>query len=224
MGLLKTCAAEAVSMFGKAFPLEEAPADRYSRMQYPKWLPMMRFAVDRYRAIGFGQLMRMQTNAMGGLMQLVTLSFTPNEGGAVPYLLIDMMQMGKKRTVFVEYYDRTASGVQAPALDALVQRCADIPAYAEKPAWYIAERMPCSLIKGTTDGSEDRLLAMVRDSLSAYTDLGRTAPKDPSNLTGLRAFQGRMVADGNPSSSTMEKVLGKDGAEKFFREIVMPVP
>jgi hypothetical protein len=32
-----------------------------------------------------------------------------------------------------------------------------------------------------------------------------------------------MITDGNPSSSTMEKLLGKDGAEKFFREVVMPI-
>ena len=223
MSLIKVFAAEAVSVFRKAFTLDEVPADAYSRMQYPKRLPLMRFCADRYCVDGFGHLMLMQTRAMGGLMQLVTASFTPSEGGTVPYLLIDMMQMGKKRTVFVEYYDCTVSGVSAPALDALASRYADVPAYAEKPAWYIAERMPCSLIKGTTDGSEDRLLAMVRDSLAAYADLCRTAPKDPENLTALRAFQDRMIKDGNPSSATMEKVLGKDGAERFFREVVMPL-
>lgn len=43
-------------------------------------------------------------------MELLPLSFTPSEGGNVPFLLIDIMTVGKKRTVFVEYYDCTASG------------------------------------------------------------------------------------------------------------------
>jgi hypothetical protein len=33
-----------------------------------------------------------------------------------------------------------------------------------------------------------------------------------------------MIMKGNPSSGTMEKVLGKDGAEWFFQNVVMPVP
>ena len=223
MDLLERFAQETVTSFQKACTVREVPADAYSRMRYPKLLPMMRFAVDRYEVEGFGHLMLMQTRAMGGLMRLVTASFTPSCGGAVPYLLIDMMAMQKKRTVFVEYYDCTRDGVTAPALDALVKTYADVPAYAEKPAWYVGERMPCSLIKGTADGSEERLSAMVRDSVAAYLELIRTAPKDPANLTGLRAFQDRMVNEGNPSSATMEKLLGKAGAETFFRKVVMPV-
>ncbi len=224
MGLLDVFTGDALRIFIEAFPLKEVPADGYSRMRYPKWPFLMRFYVDRYEAAGFGHLMLMKTRAMGGVMNLVTASFTPNEGTEAPYLLIDMMKMGKKRTVFVEYYDCTGKSLRIPELDVVAAGYSDVPKYAEKPAWYIAERMPCSLIKGTADGSEDRLLSMVRDSLAAYTAYCRTAPKDPENLEGLRAFQSRMITEGNPSSGTMEKVLGKDGAEWFFQNVVMPVP
>ena len=224
MGLLDVFFEDTLRILGNSFPLREVPADRYSRMRYPKWPVLMRFDIDRYQAEGFGHLMLMKTRAMGGMMNLVTASFTPNEGAEAPYLLIDMMKMGKKRTVFVEYYDCTGKKLTIPELDAVAAEYQDVPEYAEKPAWYIAERMPCSLIKGTADGSEERLLAMVKDSLTAYVAYCKTAPKDPENLEGLRAFQSRMVTEGNPSSGTMEKVLGKDGAERFFRTVVMPVP
>ena len=224
MGLLDVFSEDALKIFREAFPLEEIPADSYSRMRYPKWPVLMRFDVDRYEANGFGHLMLMKTRAMGGMMNLLTASFTPDEGGEVPYLLIDMMKMGKKRTVFVEYYDCTGKKLEIPELDAVKAAFSDIPEYAEKPAWYISERMPCSLIKGTADGSEDRLLAMVRDSLTTYAVYCKAAPKDPGNLAGLCAFQSRMITEGNPSSGTMEKVLGKDGAERFFKTAVMPVP
>ena len=224
MGLLDTFSEDALKIFKDTFLLEEVPADGYSRMRYPKWPVLMRFDVDRYEAKGFGHLMLMKTRAMGGMMNLLTASFTPNEGVETPYLLIDMMKMGKKRTVFVEYYDCTGKKLVIPELDAVKAAFSDVPEYAEKPAWYIAERMPCSLIKGTADGSEGRLLAMVRDSLTAYTAYCKTAPKDPENLSGLHAFQSRMITEGNPSSGTMDKVLGKDGAERFFKTVVMPVP
>lgn len=32
-----------------------------------------------------------------------------------------------------------------------------------------------------------------------------------------------MIEEGNPSSSVMEKVLGKEGDERFFRTVVMPL-
>ena len=150
-----------------------------------------------------------------------------NRGASVTELsremLIDMMQMQKKRTVFIEYYDCTAAGVSAPELDAIRKAYSDVPDYAEKPAWYIAERMPCSLIKGVTDGSEERLCEMVMTSIEAYARLCRTAPVDPNNLKKLVEFRSRMLTAGNPSSATMEKVLGPDGAKAFFENVVMPM-
>ncbi len=223
MNLMESAAKQTVELFQRLFSAQEVPADAYSRMKWPKILPLMRFTVDRYAAKDYGHLMVMQTKAMGGLMRLVTVSFTPSAGGTVPYLLIDCMAMRQKRTVFVEYYDCTAGGATVPSLDALKNAYADVPEYEEKPAWYVGERMGCSLIKGVSDGSETRLVSMVRDSVEAYLSLCAAAPKDPNNLSKLRAFQNRMITEGNPSSSTMERVLGKAGAEAFFRTAVMPI-
>lgn len=205
------------------YPVREISARPYASMRYPRLLPMMRFRVRRYAIDGFGHLMVMQTRAMGGLMQLVTASFTPNSGVSVPYLLIDMMAMGKKRTVFVEYYDTTAMGVHPEQLYALHDRYADVPDYAEKPHWYVDERKRFSLIKGGTSELDARLTQMVTDSVTAYLEVADQADRDPQNLRGLAAFADRMVREGNPSTGILEKVLGKEGAERFFREAVMPL-
>ena len=42
-------------------------------------------------------------------------------------------------------------------------------------------------------------------------------------MTGLSAFRDRMINEGNPSSSVLEKVFGKEGAADFFRSCVMPM-
>lgn len=214
---------ETVRQFSEQFAMKEIPRDAYSKMRWPKLLPLMKFDVTRYQVDGFGHLMLMRTRATGGMMQLCTVSMTPSEGLSVPYLLIDCMTMKQKRTVFVEFYDCTRDGVKDQAFDLLTARYAGIPDYSEKPAWYISERMPCSLIKGVEDGKEDRLKQMLSDSVRAYLSACDRAEKNEENLKGLKAFQERMIQDGNPSSSTMEKVLKKDGAEHFFRTVVMPV-
>lgn len=212
----------AAEIFGRHCPIQEIPAGEYAAMRYPRLLPLMRFAVRCYAVEGFGRLMVMRTRAMG-LMELTTASFMPNTGVDAPFLLIDMMSMGKKRTVFVEYYDCTAEKLRPPSLDEVAKGYAALPDYAEKPAWYVQERMPCSLIKGSTAEQEAELLQMAYDSVEAYARLAAKAEHKQENLSGLRAFRERMIAEGNPSSGTMERVLGKEGAERFFRTVVMPM-
>lgn len=213
----------AAEALGKRFPTRELPAGAYAQMRYPRFPALMRFAVRRYAAEGFGHLMTMRTRAMG-MMELTTVSFMPDAGSRVPYLLVDMMSMGKKRTVFVEFYDCTAGGMDAGTLDAVAARYAALPDYAEKPAWYVAERMPCSLIKGGAAADEPALFEMACAAAEAYLALAAQAPAEAENLAGLAAFRERMIREGNPSSATMARVLGPQGAARFFRTAVMPLP
>ncbi len=218
---LQSVLEESAAAFGGRFPLTELPAGGYASMRSPRLLPVLRFSVRRYAAEGLGNLFTMYTRGMGGLMQLATLVCTPNAGTDAPLLLVDVMAMAKKRAVFVEYYDLTAKGADCPALLRVAARYAQIADYPEKPAWYIEERAPYSLIKGGSD--EAALLSMLADSVAAYADGCRekTVPR-AENLAGLRAFVDRMAIEGNPSSAAMRRVLGESGAERFFRMAVMP--
>jgi hypothetical protein len=207
---------------GAKTPLSACSAEPYARMQYPKLLPFMRFTAKKWRAEAFGSVFCLSTRAMGGKMQLCTFVCTPNLGTDLPVLLIDAMRFGKKRAAFVEYYDCTAHGAIAAPMQTVSARYRDLPDYAEKPAWYIASRTPYSLIKGGEDDA--RLEAMLAESVKAYGEAALSAKeRRPENLAGLSRFADRMVREGNPSSATMGKVLGRAGAETFFRTAVMPV-
>ena len=87
-------------------------------------------------------------------------------------------------------------------------------------AWYVSERMAGSLIK---TGDKAQLIQMAADALTAYAEQAAAAPVKPENLEGLKAFQQRMVKEGNPSTAALTRTLGKEGAETFFRTVVMPV-
>ena len=210
-----------LSAFGERTPLAALSCGAYESMRYPRFPAFMRFHTRRFAAEAFGNVFAMDTRAMGGVMQLSTVVFTPNRGTDVPLLLIDVMAMGKKRAAFVEYYDLTNSGVDAARMETVAARNARVPDYAEKPAWYVGQRAPYSLIKGGCDDAP--LLAMLADSVAAY---GETCAEwkavRKENLEGLSRFIDRMVSEGNPSSATMARVLGKSGAEAFFRAAIMP--
>lgn len=203
---------------------EEITAPDFAHMQYPSWLPLMKFEVHQYGIESFGQLMTMDTKMMGGLMKLSTIVFTPNSGVNVPFLLIDTMQMGKKNLAYVEYYDLTEQGSALPKSESYKERFVHIPDYAETPAWYVERRTPYSLIKGGKGVSKKELDQMVLFCIDCYLEALNTAEIREGNIARLKKFQDEMVELGNPSTKTMTSVLGEKGAESFFREIVMPVP
>jgi len=207
---------DAVAVLQEKFAVKEITPEKYRTMGNL----MMRFHLEQYAVEGLGNLCVLKTRAMLGLMNLLTVVVTPSSGKNVPFLLIDTMDMGKKHLCYVEYYDCTAGGADKDKLLAASVPYEDVADYAEKPAWYVQERMAGSLIK---TGEKARLEQMALDALKAYAHQAATAPVKPENLEGLKAFQQRMVQEGNPSTAALTKTLGQEGAETFFRTVVMPV-
>lgn len=207
---------DAVAVLKEKFVLKDITPEKYRTMGNL----MMRFHLEQYEAEGLGNLCVLKTRAMLGLMNLLTVVVTPSSGKNVPFLLIDTMDMGKKHLCYVEYYDCTADGADKDLLLAAGAPYGDVADYAEKPAWYVHERMAGSLIK---TGEKARLEQMALDALKAYAQQAAAASVKPENLEGLKAFQQRMVQEGNPSTAALTKTLGQEGAETFFRTVVMPV-
>ncbi len=207
-----------------AFEISKDGIESFSAFKYPKLIPFMKFTANKYTVKDFGTLMTLETKAMGGMMNLATIVFTPSAGVSVPFLLVDVMSMKKKRTVFVEYYDCTENGfTKADEFDKIKAECSEIPEYDEKPAWYVSERTPFSLIKGDIPENDERLVKMISDSVDAYLRAAKSADKTDANLEKLAIFRDRMVSEGNPSSGVLKKVFGDKGAEDFFRNIIMPL-
>ncbi len=207
---------DAVAVMKERFALKDVTPEKYRTMGSL----MMRFHLEQYEMDGFGNLCVLKTLALLGLMNLTTVVLTPSSGKNVPFLLIDTMDMGKKHLCYVEYYDCTAAGADKDLLLAASAPYADVPDYAEKPAWYMQERMEGSLIK---TGDRARLDRMATDALKAYAQQALAAPVKAENREGLKAFQRRMIEEGNPSTAALTKTLGKEGAEAFFRTAVMPI-
>jgi hypothetical protein len=219
--------------FAREVPLNGISAGEYAHMRWPRLLPLLRFGVRCFAAPSFGNITVMRTRSLLGLMKLSTTVFIPNRGVGAPLLLTDVMTFGGKSAVFAEFYDLTAGGVCTDERDAaelyeISKKYRTLPDYPEKPAWYVQERAPYSLIKGGKDRAA--LAEMLGETVRVYSHYcaGRAAQPPQAdaareNLKGIAAFAGRMVILGNPSRSILEKTLGARGAENFFRNIVMPV-
>lgn len=203
------------------FACTEITPEEWREMKYPRLIPIMRFSIRQYSCQA-GNLLTMDTRAMGGKMQLSTVVMTPSSGQGLPVLLIDSMDMKNKSLMYVEYYDCTVDGALLPQMDGQRLEFAAVPDYAEKPAWYIDRRMPCSLIKGGTGCAPSKLQEMAMICVDRYLEAAGQAVSKKENLAGLHKFQDDMWNLGNPSSEIMTKVLGKGEAERFFRSAVLP--
>ena len=208
--------------FLEGMTYEKVISDEYTDFRYPKLIPFMKFHVDRFHIQGFGHLMTMHTKTAFG-MELLTASFTPGETGSVPYCLTDIMTVGKKRTVFVEYYECGSKDLKVQKLCETHQKFSHLTDYEEKPKWYVSERAPYSLIKCGQKDDDPVLTDMLLSSVNAYRSEVNNKGKTTVKTDGLKAFRERMIKEGNPSSSVLEKVFGKEGATDFFTSCVMPL-
>ncbi len=200
---------------------EDIDIGEYRLLKYPKFLPMMKMHVKQYKVDHFGYIMMMKTSMLH-MMNLTTISFTPSEGINVPYLLIDTMSMGKKRLAYVEFYN-TSTKDDFDNLFSLSEKYKNISDYDEKKNWYVSERMKGSLIKCGTKENENELKDMIQNALEEYRKAINCASKDEKSIENLKEFQNKMITLGNPSSNTLNKVLGKEKAVQFFKDIIMPI-
>lgn len=201
------------------------PIDRagYRSMKYPSAFPIMWFYTSQFMVASIGNLFIMETNVMMGRMYLTTVVFTPLAKTALPFLLIDGLSTEKKNICYVEYYDLTPDGCDI--VDSQTQRAefADIPDYKERNAWYVPRRTPYSLIKGGKGVDEMTLCKMALTCVERYLASNKPCENPGKHFENLEKFQQEMIEKGNPSSSILKKVLGREGAAEMFKTAIMPV-
>ncbi len=212
-----------ISLTAEKFKLIPTDSEEYKSMKYPAAIPIMRFNTSQFKAEGLGNLFIMETSAMLGLMKLTTIVFTPLAKTALPFLLIDGMSMAKKNLCYVEYYDLTEGSCEISGSEAQKSEFADIPDYSETGAWYISRRTRYSLIKGGKGVKKELLDDMALKCVRRYLSSAKPCADAAGHYENLRAFRREMIEKGNPSSSTLEKLLGKDGAAKMFETAIMPI-
>lgn len=192
----------------------------YQYFTYPRIWPLLHFHTDVYRLHNFGYMTQLHTRMPFGT-RLLTCSFTPSEGNQVPYLLIDLMSMKQKYILFIEYYDCTAEKTEQPFLQNIYETYKNLPDYTEKPAWYIDERAPYSLIKQLTDPKQ--VTAVIENTITAYKNAVITNGQSPANRLPLYEFRNRMLKEGNPSEKILKLVFGANGYKTYFKKCVMPL-
>ncbi|MDO4493732.1 MAG: hypothetical protein Q4C53_07615 [Clostridia bacterium] len=206
---------------GEAFHVEQRSVGNCKSLKWPALLPMIRYETETYRMEGFGALTVMEGKIIGAI-RTMTCMLTPFEGAAVPAVMLDVMEVKEKSTVFIEYFDKTAQGAEMSAFEELSEKYADVETYPDSPVWYNAERAACSLIKISPAQQVGKLVDMTKDFLDNYFPMAQSAEKSAENIPGLTAFSEKMAEGGTAAMEVMKKRFGTDGAKEFYRTVFVP--
>ena len=209
-----------------SFSLYKNDIGRFEHFSWPKLLKIFKFHEDQYTVNNLCNLSVLEGNSKIG-MNIVTAVFTPSRTRDIPLLIIDKVKMRDKITVFIEFYTFHMKNEDNIAeinklLNQMALKYKDVENYNEKDNWYVEYRNDKSPLKCGTADSENTIDNMIMSYLDMYLHFCATAKNTVTNAPNekLQSFLNDMITKGNPSTSILNKALGKDAAAEFSRDIV----
>lgn len=207
------------------FQIKQMHIDFKEQFYYPKYIHFLKFNIEQYNIDGLGNMAILNGRAWG-VMKLITVVFTPNYSKDIPFVIIDFIKVGSKITVFVEFYlehmiRRDDARDFESKLKYLSSKYNNIENYIEEPNWYTYIRSKYSPLKKGRKKDESILCEMVLEYLEIYLDCVCNCKLANSNANKhLEELIDDLIYKGNPSTSILEKSLGKEETERLFKEVI----
>lgn len=176
----------------------------------------MHFHMQAYMAEGAGKLFLMDMKALGGMMKMETVTFTPTSLDG-PILSGDAVWALGKSTLVLELYDTTLSHPDFKALGAIKEIYASLPSYDPGNPAYYRLRLPESDYKRGRK-IKDALRVMAEEYGEAYfralksCDVISMQEKQKKNAE----FSEMLYACGGPAVNQFKKMIGEEKTKEFL--------
>lgn len=207
------------------FDIKQLDINFKEEFYYPKSIHLLKFNIEQYEIKNLGNLAILKGKGLG-IMKMLTVVFTPSITKDIPLVIIDFIKMANKRTVFIEFY--TNHIIQKDSINGLENRLEKlnikyeyIENYIERINWYTTLRNKYSALKKSTKKYDKILYEMVLENLEEYLSYVQNIKiESKEKNTKLETFINDLIYKGNPSTSVLEKALGKEETIKLFKEII----
>lgn len=207
------------------FDIKQLDINFKEEFYYPKSIHLLKFNIEQYEIKNLGNLAILKGKGLG-IMKMLTVVFTPSITKDIPLVIIDFIKMANKRTVFIEFY--TNHIIQKDGINGLENRLEKlnikyeyIENYIERINWYTTLRNKYSALKKSTKKYDKILYDMVLENLEEYLSYVQNIKIESNEKnTKLETFINDLIYKGNPSTSVLEKALGKEETIKLFKEII----
>lgn len=207
------------------FDIKQLDMNFKEEFYYPKSIHLLKFNIEQYEIKNLGNLAILKGKGLG-IIKMLTVVFTPSITKDIPLVIIDFIKMANKRTVFIEFY--TNHIIQKDNINGLENRLEKlnikyeyIENYVESINWYTTLRNKYSTLKKSTKKYDKILYEMVLENLEEYLSYVQNIKIESNEKnTKLETFINDLIYKGNPSTSVLEKALGKEETIKLFKEII----
>lgn len=217
----------------KDFQIEEYDLDEFKSFNYPKLIHLIKFNVHQYRAAEFANIAVLEADSIAG-MSILTVVFTPEAGEDIPFVIFDYVKTKNNFTVFIEFYDDYMFSINQKKLFEQIlsekeHKYNFINDYEEKPAWYTRRRCRYSPLKFGSINEQKDVEEMIEDYINEYLNFASLKKNDNEKFSDsiekirseqLQELLELLIVKGNPSSKIINKALGKEKADLFYRNVV----
>lgn len=214
-----------INMVSDSFEINKVQTSFINEFYYPKSIHVLKFNIEQYDIKGLGNMAILKGRGFG-IINFLTVVFTPNTKKDIPFVIVDFINMGNKITVFVEFYLKHIYAKEniktfENRLQKLNTKYEKIKNYIESPNWYTPLRCKYSPLKKGKAKDYNLFSQLIMDNIDEYLKYVKDSEYtlDDKNIK-LETFINDLIYKGNPSSAVLEKALGEDGMKRLFKEII----
>ncbi len=201
----------------KNFKLEKLSAGEFEKIK----VSGMNFTIEKYHAVGLGNVSVMSAKGFFGLMKMDTFIINPTECD-MPLLSYDrVLAMGNDTLIF-ELYDTLLSDVSFDVLGQVKTEYAGLPNHDLGSHWYDDIKLSVSDAKKGKKKVTADFDKYKDDYFEAYLQVAKNAPAcdaAPKKEKASQYVEG-LLKNGGPSTDIFKKHYGEEKTAKLFRNIL----
>ena len=221
-GIFNKCDEKTVSLFNSLLTIKEQDAGEYKNI---KLSALLKFDIRQFEVNEFGNICIMKYDI--GIMKMLTVVLTPKLKD-LPLLSLDLMIIGGKRKIYIEFYDLTDNMDDEytkwlEKYKAIIGRYENIPSFSPSDNWY-ANLLSAKTYKEFKKDSDEEVMKLYEEILREYIAQIKDYPLMDSEvktakLKRIKEYSDRLIDEGGPATNVFKKKIGPDKTRDFFDKV-----
>ena len=201
------------------FRLEQLAIGEFSKVK----IKGINFLIERYHAVGLGNVSIMRASGFFGLMKMDTLIINPTECD-MPLFSYDRVYALGNDTLIIELYNTfiNENRMDLSKLQKVKEEYVTLPDHDLGNHWYDSIKLQESVSKKGKKKQTNSYDALTNKYFKSYIELAKNAPKCEENVKKDKAsvYVEGLLSNGGPSTDIFKKHYGEEMTRYLFRKIL----
>lgn len=199
------------------FRLEQLAIGEFSKVK----ISGMNFTIERYHAVGLGNVSIMRASGFLGLMKMDTLIINPMECDMPLFSYDRVFAMGND-TLIIELYNTFINEMDLSNIQKVKEAYATLPDHDLGSHWYDSIKLQESVSKKGKKKQMASFDELTKKYFKSYIELAKNAPKcqEDSKKNKSSVYVEGLLSNGGPSTDIFKKHYGEEMTGYLFRKIL----